>query len=169
MQIEDCFKIGYISRTHGLKGEVTAVLAYDLDFENAPTLFLEINGNLVPYFPEEFSGSQEKPVIRFEGIKTIDQANKLKGCSLYLPKTERSKSGRGEFYDDEIVGFLVADETEGELGKVKEVSTYKLSRIITVSYHHKELLIPVNSPFIKSVNKTKKIISVSLPEGYLDI
>jgi 16S rRNA processing protein RimM len=30
-------------------------------------------------------------------------------------------------------------------------------------------MIPVNSPFIKRVNKSKKVITVSLPEGFLDI
>jgi 16S rRNA processing protein RimM len=33
----------------------------------------------------------------------------------------------------------------------------------------KEVLIPVNSPFITSINKSKKKISVNLPEGFLDI
>jgi 16S rRNA processing protein RimM len=169
MKIEDCFKIGYISRTHGLKGEVTAILDFDLDFDDASALFLEIKGSLVPHFPQEISGTQEKVVIRFEGIDTLDQASKLKGCSIYLPKTERAKSGRGEFYDDEIIGFIVTDENAGELGPVTEVNTTKLSRIITVRFHHKEVLIPVNSPFIKSINKTKKTIAVSLPDGYLEI
>ena len=52
MQKEDCFKVGYISKTHGLKGEVTAILEYELDFENTSALFLEINENLVPHFPQ---------------------------------------------------------------------------------------------------------------------
>lgn len=169
MQKEDCFKAGYISKTHGLKGEVTVVLEYDLDFENTSALFLEINGSLVPHFPEGFSGTNEKVVVRFEGIESVEQASVLKGSSIYLPKAERAKSARGEFYDDEIVGFIVTDETEGELGTIKEVSTNKLSRLITVNYHRKEILIPVNSPFIKSVNKSKKTITVNLPEGYLDI
>ncbi len=169
MRIEDCFKIGYISRTHGLKGEVTAHLDFDLDFEEVSALFLDLKGSLVPYFPQEVSGTQEKVVIRFEGIDSLDEASKLKGCSIYLPKTERAKSGRGEFYDDEIIGFIVTDESAGELGPVKEVNTTKLSRIITVSFHHGEVLIPVNSPFIKSINKSKKTIAVSLPDGYLEI
>jgi 16S rRNA processing protein RimM len=169
MRIEDCFKIGYIAKTHGLKGEVTAIIEFDLDFESTSALFLETKGNLVPYFPEEFSGTNDKVVIRFEGITSIEQAGKLKGSSLYLPKTAREKSGRGEFYDDEIIGFIVSDENAGEIGPVTEVTTSRLSRIITVNYHHREVLIPVNSPFIKSINKTKKTIAVSLPDGYLEI
>src|SRR5258706_10677418 len=169
MKIEECFKIGYIARTHGLKGEVTAILDFEVDFAASTALFVELNGTLVPYFPEQISGSNAKPVIRFEGIDSIDKSSKLKGSSLYLPKTAREKSNRGEFYDDEIVGFLVTDEKEGELGTVKEVITNKLTRIITVNYVGKEVLIPVNSPFIKSINKTKKTIAVHLPDGYLEI
>lgn len=169
MRTEDCFKIGYIAKTHGLKGEVTAILEFDLDFESTSALFLEMKGSLVPHFPEEFSGTTDRLVIRFEGVSSLEQAAKLKGCSLYLPKTAREKSGKGEFYDDEIIGFIVSDENAGEIGPVREVTTSRLSRIITVSYHHREVLIPVNSPFIKSINKTKKTIAVSLPDGYLEI
>jgi 16S rRNA processing protein RimM len=33
----------------------------------------------------------------------------------------------------------------------------------------KEVMIPVNGPFVKSINRTKKTVTVSLPEGFLDI
>jgi 16S rRNA processing protein RimM len=38
-----------------------------------------------------------------------------------------------------------------------------------INYNEKEVLIPVNGPFILSINKTKKIITVLLPEGFLEI
>jgi 16S rRNA processing protein RimM len=41
--------------------------------------------------------------------------------------------------------------------------------LLTLNYNTKEVLIPVNGPFITSTNKTKKLIKVDLPEGFLDI
>jgi ribosomal 30S subunit maturation factor RimM len=38
-----------------------------------------------------------------------------------------------------------------------------------VAVKNKEVLIPLNSPFIVSTNKTKKLIKVALPDGFLDI
>jgi 16S rRNA processing protein RimM len=86
-----------------------------------------------------------------------------------LPKETRPKLKRGEFYDDEIIGFVVEDETIGILGAITEVSTNGPNKLLVINYLGKEALIPTNGPFIKSVNKTKKLIKVELPEGFLDI
>ena len=55
MKIEDCFYIGYITKTKGLKGEVQIFFEYeepeDLDLK---TVFLEISGKLVPYFVSSY-------------------------------------------------------------------------------------------------------------------
>jgi 16S rRNA processing protein RimM len=43
------------------------------------------------------------------------------------------------------------------------------NRLLVVKHADKEILIPMNGPFITSVNKTKKRITVNLPDGFLDI
>ena len=169
MNIEECFKIGYISKTHGLKGEVTAVFENEFELSELSSLFLEFNGSLVPYFVEKITGKGDKPFLKFESIDTQSQASALKGCSIYLPKSIRPKLKRGQFYDDEVVGFLVEDEAAGELGIVEEVQGAGKNRLITIKYNQKEILVPINSPFIKSVNKLQRTIKLKLPEGYLEV
>jgi 16S rRNA processing protein RimM len=43
------------------------------------------------------------------------------------------------------------------------------NRFLVVDHKGKEVLIPINGPFIKSVNKSKKKITVELPEGFLEL
>jgi len=43
------------------------------------------------------------------------------------------------------------------------------NRLLVVDYDKKEVLIPLNGPFIASVNKTKKRVVVNLPEGFLEL
>jgi 16S rRNA processing protein RimM len=57
----------------------------------------------------------------------------------------------------------------GPLGNIVEVIQAGPNRLLVLDHNGKELMIPVNSPFIKRVNKSKKVITVSLPEGFLDI
>jgi 16S rRNA processing protein RimM len=52
---------------------------------------------------------------------------------------------------------------------VRNVEEAGSNRFLVVDYLAKEVMIPVNSPFIKTINKTRKQISVSLPEGFLDL
>ncbi|MNC95569.1 Ribosome maturation factor RimM [compost metagenome] len=76
---------------------------------------------------------------------------------------------KGEFYSEEVIGFEVFDDVNGPLGFVEDVEQAGPNRFLILSYIQKEIMIPVNGPFIKSINKSKKTISVSLPEGFLDI
>jgi 16S rRNA processing protein RimM len=174
MEISACFNIGYVVKTHGLKGEVTISLngysAEDLaSIQEVYPLFIDINNRLVPYFIQSISESGTKAFVKFEDVDTIDEASKLAKRSLYLQKAARPKAQRGEFYDDEIIHFGVIDEVLGPLGNIVEVVQAGPNRLLVVDHNGKEVMIPVNSPFIKRVNKSKKVITVSLPEGFLDI
>ncbi len=169
METTFCFKIGYIAKTHGLKGGVTANFSEAGEFDSLESVFIEINHSLVPHFIESYSDRGEKGFIKFEDVNTFEQAEALKGCSIYLPKTVRPKLKRGDFYNDEVVGFEVEDLHIGILGDVKEIMESGANRLLSIDRSGKEVLIPVNGPFIKSVNKSKKKIQVELPEGFLDL
>jgi 16S rRNA processing protein RimM len=169
MEIDKAFKIGYVMKTHGLKGEVTIALQQDCpDLNGVNTLYLERKGQLVPYFVQSVSFKTDKAFIKLEDVDSIDDAQELKGSSIYLQKSARPKLARGEFYPDEVIGFEVSDE-QRVLGVVKEVVEAGPSRFLSVDVDNKETLIPVTGPFIKSVNKTSKKIKVELPDGFLDI
>ena len=169
MEITSCFKIGYIAKTHGLKGGVTAIFSEAGEFESLESVFLEVKHSLVPYFVESYSDRGEKGFIKFEGVNTHEQAEALKGCSIYLPKTVRPKLKRGDFYNDEVIGFEVEDLNHGLLGEVKEILESGANRLLSIDRSGKEILIPLNGPFIKGVNKSKKKIQTELPDGFLDL
>jgi 16S rRNA processing protein RimM len=174
MDIGACFNIGYIVKTHGLKGEVTiSVNGYSVDeldsIRDSHPLFIEIDKRLVPYFIQSISASGSKAIVKLDDVNSIDDASKLVKRSLFLPKDVRPKTQRGEFYDDEIVHFNVTDEQLGPLGRIVEVMLAGPNRLLVLEHDGKEVLIPVNSPFIKRINKSKKLITVSLPDGFLDI
>ena len=171
MKISDCYKAGFIMRPHGLKGEVTISLDPDspADWETLKTLFIEIKSQLVPYFIEHISIRNDKAFVKLEDVNTPEQADLLKGGSLYLPKETRPKLARGEFYNEEVIGFEVFDEAQGPLGFVEAVEQAGPNRFLILSYLQKEVMIPVHGPFIKNINKSKKKITVSLPEGFLNI
>ena len=168
MDAKEGFKIGYVMKTHGLKGEITmATLPESPDLAGVDTLFLERRQQLVPYFIEALSFRGDKAFIKFEDVDTLEQATELKGASIYLRKTERPKAAKGEFYNDEVIGFEVVDE-ERVLGKVKEVVDAGPNRFLSLD-NERETLIPIAGPFIKSVNRSTRKIKVELPDGFLDI
>lgn len=166
---ESCFKIGYIQRTHGLKGELTVVLDSALPETALESVFVEESNRLVPYFLKNLSVQGSKGLISFEDVDDVDHARKLVGRALYLQKTLRPRLQRGEFYDDELVGCSVTDEVMGTLGTVTSVVEAGPNKLLALEYESREILIPLNGPFIKTVNKSKRTIAVALPEGFLEI
>jgi 16S rRNA processing protein RimM len=171
MEISECFKVGYILKPHGLKGEVTVSLDADLpqDFAAVQTVFLQLGHQLVPYFIQAVSLKGDKAFVKFEDVNTIEGAEEISKKAIFLPKSERPKSGRGEFYDDEITGFAVEDVTHGDIGKIIDIMSAGTNRLFVLDRDGKEILIPVNSPFVRGINKSKKKITVQLPDGFLDI
>ncbi|MBS1682991.1 MAG: 16S rRNA processing protein RimM [Bacteroidetes bacterium] len=169
MSIDDCFKIGYVSKTHGLKGEVTVVFENTIETQGLNSLFVDFNGSLVPYFIETLSDRGDKSFVKFESVNSINDAALFKGKILYLPKASRSKLKRGQFYDDEVIGFSVVDVTLGDIGIVTAVENPGVNPLLVISHSQKEILVPIDSPFIKSVNRSQKTIKLNLPEGYLEV
>lgn len=174
MDISACFNIGYVVKTHGLKGDVTVSLnGYTVEDlaslgEQYP-LFIEKDKRLIPYFIQSISPSGTKAIVKFDDVNSVEEAAKLVKRSLYLQREARPKSQRGEFYDDEIISFMVTDETLGPLGTINEVVQAGPNRLLLLEHNGKEVMIPVNGPFIKRINKSKKQITVDLPEGFLEI
>jgi 16S rRNA processing protein RimM len=171
MDINACYKIGYILKPHGLKGGVSMSLDAEAPehLEDVKIFFLEKNSRLVPQFMESISVRGDKAFVKFEDVDSPEAAQSISKSAVYLPKSTREKSGRGEFYDDEIIGFEVEDKLLGDLGTIVEVVSAGPNKLLSVHNHEKEVLIPVNSPFILSINKSKKKIIVELPDGFLEL
>jgi 16S rRNA processing protein RimM len=171
MQISDCYKIGYILKPHGLKGEVTISLDAEApdDIASLEIVFVEQNNRLIPHFIQSVSQNGNKAFVKFEDIDTIETATNISKSPLYLPKSARPKSEKGDFYDDEIIGFAVQDKDAGFLGNIEAVEQAGPNKLLMLKHLEKEVLIPVNGPFILGINKSKKVITVLLPEGFLEI
>ncbi len=87
MDIKDYYKIGYVAKSHGLKGEVTIMLGPDCpDLEEVKSVYLDAQNQLVPYFIENISIKGVKAYVKLEDVNTPEQSHALKGASLFLPK-----------------------------------------------------------------------------------
>jgi 16S rRNA processing protein RimM len=171
MEIKSALKIGFILKPHGLKGEVTVSLDAGIpeDIDSLQSVFLEKDNRLVPYFIEAISIRGPKAFVKFEDVNSLEMAAGISRQGIYIPKPERAKSKQGEFYPDEVIGFKVYDEFDELIGTIKEVMDDGPNPMLVLDHDSKEVLIPLNSPFIQNVDKRKKQFTVNLPEGFLDI
>ncbi len=171
MDFEACFQLGYVSKVHGLKGEVQAVLDVDVpeNYKKLESVFVDIDNKLIPFFIEKIVVAENKAVVKFEEVDTVEVAESLKNKSLYLPLHVLPKLDEDQFYFHDIIGYKVSDQAEGALGEVKTIYNLPHQDLIAMQYKDKEVLIPIIDDIVKSVNHERKEILVSLPEGLLQI
>ena len=91
------------------------------------------------------------------------------GKSVYLPMEMLPKLSGKQFYFHEIVGFMVVDTEKGELGPISEVLEYPTQAILQVMKGKKEILIPILDQVIQNVDRDKKILTITAPEGLIDM
>ena len=158
-------------KPHGLKGQVTIALDPEApeNLAEVQNVFIEVKDRLLPFFIESISLKGNKAFLKLEEVDSQEEAQSISKSSIYLPKSSRPKSGRGEYYDDEVIGFEVLDTDLGVIGKVAEIVVAGPNKLLSVTHQEREVLIPLNSPFIEGLNKSRKKITVTLPEGFLDI
>ena len=173
MTKEDCFQLGHITKTHGLKGEVVFYLDVDDPkiYADLDSVLVEIKGELLPYFIESLAiVKASRAIVAFEEIETIEQAERLINCPLWLPIDNLEPiNDNDRFYFHEIVGMQVIDSNHGELGIVKGVYAMNAQDLIAMDYKGQEVLIPINSDITRTVDRANQKLNVTLPDGLLEI
>jgi len=168
---EEAFYIGYITKTKGLKGEVQLFFEYDNpELLELDIVFADINGKMVPFFVSSYKlHTNGTGNFYFDDIDHIDKAQVLVKKKIYQPLSKMPDRSEEDFHYNDLKGFLVFDETHGELGEITEVNEYPQQFVATVSYKDTEILFPLNEDMILEIDEEEATILVDLPEGLLDI
>lgn len=172
MKTEACYQLGYVVKAHGTKGQVVAFFDVDYpeEYEEMESVFLEIQGKLVPFFIDWLEPQHKgRFIIQFEDVTTVEEAEKLRGTKLFMPLDTLPELESDQFYFHEVIGYTVVDETHGELGPVKEFYDLPHQALMALDYQGQEILMPVHDDFILRTDREEKKLYVKLPEGLLDV
>jgi len=169
MKKEECFFLGTISRKHGYKGEVNIKLDVNSspEFKELSYLFIDLNGNLVPFFISSFRFKNKGfALVKFEDVNSDDEATSLLSKDTYLPlellpKDENPYKG--------IIHFSVRDLKHGNLGKIVSIRDNSAQQLFVIDHDGKEILIPIAEPFIHTIDKENKEIVLDTPDGLIDL
>lgn len=170
IDLTQCTEIGYIKKTHGLAGEVMIVFNEGMEetLENLEFLFVVVDGLPVPFFirtvrfRSDFSANLE-----FELLETLEKAKELTGCKLYIQNEDLIQPGDG-FYLSMLKGFMLMERTMGQIGPIVATDDYGGNLVVTVNYHNREVLIPINEELIVNYDPDAGVLILDLPEGLLN-
>jgi 16S rRNA processing protein RimM len=168
-----CMVVGYIQTTHGIEGEVIAVIEDEFMkiIESLEYIFIDIDGGLVPFFISADGlryKNNESIIVKFDFIDSPVRAKDLVGNKLYVFKSEPAESENPQKYSG-LTGMDVVDKNRGDLGKISRIDDYSGNVVVTVIHPQGEILIPLSDLIISKIDDENRKLYLTCPEGLIDI
>ena len=159
---EQVISIGRITRTHGKRGELQSLTSNEYwDNANAEFLILSIDNIFVPFRVLDWRGKgSDSLIFQLDRINDEQDAQTLIGCQAYMLASDLSAEDELMPTWQSLVGYLIVDTDQGELGSVADVDETTINTLITLSDGR---LIPIHEDFIINIEPDKKLLTICLP------
>lgn len=171
MRKEDCYFLGKITRKHGLSGNV--ILKLDTDqpelYKKLESIFVEINGLLVPFFIEKVAWSKQDSLNILFKNSNENLVEQLLGKNVFLPLSTLPKLTGNQFYYHEVIGFEILEEDGKTCGTIESVNDQTAQHYFILNFAQNEVVIPIIKDWILEVNREEKFIKMRLPEGLMEV
>src|SRR5215210_2156795 len=145
MQWTDMALVGRIARAHGIRGQV--IVNPDTDFpeerfQPGAEVFVERNGSIEPLRITTLRFHRERPVIGFEGVETMNDAEALAGIEMRVPVDRLTALPPHTFYRHDLIGCAVETTTGRQVGTVTDVEGSIGGSRLVIAGGSGEILIP---------------------------
>jgi len=110
-------------------------------------------------------------VLKFQGIDTISEAERLRGCEVRVPLASRPELPSGEYYQSDLVGCEVIEQPGSRrIGRVSHLLEGAGQALLQVEgVDGKEVLIPFVRSICVDIDPLRKRILVDIPGGLEDL
>ncbi len=166
-------EIGEILKPFRTEGELLAVVGdkFQADTIKAKAIFIETNGQKVPFFIEEIDSDGEVFYIKFEEFSAPEEIKKYNGLKLFLRDSDLSLPV-DQLYDNnddklDLAGFHILELNSGQSFEILKTEQYPQQIMAIVNIDGQEKLVPLVDEFIVKIDKNNNEIQMDLPENLL--
>ena len=160
--------VGEIIRPHGVRGDVAmkAVTAYPERLSEIETLY--VGEDFTPYRVKRARQHRAGMLLLFESITDRDQAEELRGQTVYVHIDDAVPLEEGEFYLYQLEGIRVVTDEGVELGELTDyIETGANDVYIITTPDGDEVLIPAIPDVIQEIDLEEHTMTVKLLEGLI--
>ncbi len=169
--MEEMLRVGVISSTHGVRGEVKVFPTTDdpARFRDLDRVTLDTGKGYVELEITGVKFFKNMVILKFKGYDTINEIEIYKGRDLWIHRDQAVPLAEGEYFIADLLGLQVITDEEEVLGTLTDVMKTGANDVYVVEMKDgKEVLIPVIPQCILNVDLEKEEIKVHLLEGLLD-
>jgi len=159
------YAIGYISRAHALKGEVVVVSESPDDRFAAGSWFSTDHNERLTV--TGYRIGKHGRIVQFDEISGRDEAEELKGRTLYISADQRRTLEPSEFWPEDLVGLDVVDEQGTPVGQIERVEIGTAQDRLVIRAQEGVVEIPFVDPLVPDVDLEARRVTVRLIAGLL--
>lgn len=169
--------VGKFLKTHALKGELNAVFDLEAaDIDPTMPLIVEMDGIYVPFYIASLRGKgQFASLVRLNGVESEQDARPFVNKIIYMRRDdvaqidEEADPEEGGYADD-FVGYTVKETDGSMLGTIEDVDISTSNTLfILADTQGNPLYIPVNDEWIVAIDSDQRTMTMSLPEGLINL
>ena len=170
--MEDMLRVGVISSTHGVRGEVKVFPTTDdpARFEDLETVFLDTGREKLKLEISGVKFFKNMVILKFKGYDNINDIEKYRGKDLWITRDQAVPLGEDENFVADLIGLSVVTDQGETLGVMKDVMFTGANDVYVVERENgKELLFPAIKDCILDVDLEVGVMTVHVLDGLLDL
>ena len=165
--MEDTLRVGVISSTHGVRGEVKVYPTTDdvNRFKKLKTVILDTGREQMTLSIESVKFFKNMVILKLQGVTDVNRALAMRNAVLYIDRKD-VQLPEGSFFLADLMGMEVRDAASGAvLGQIADILTLPANNVYVVRGGARELMIPAVDQFIAEVNVDEGYLRVNMMEG----
>ncbi len=168
--MDNFLRVGVISTTHGIKGEVKVYPTTDDPnrFKELKQVILDTGKEHVTLEIEGVKFFKQMVILKFKGIDNINDIEKYRGKDLLITRENAVKLNKDEYFIYDLIDSEVFTDEGNKLGSLVEIMSTGANDVYVVKMENgKELLLPSIKECILDIDVESKKITVHVMPGLL--
>lgn len=165
-------RVGVISSTHGLKGEVKVYPTTDdmRRFEDLDQVILDTGKEYKTLTITHVKYFKNMVILKFKEFNDINEIEKYRNCDLLVSREDAVPLEDNENFIVDLIGLKVVTEDGEPFGIMVDVmETTGANDVYVVEMENgKEVLLPAIPSCILDVDLDEEVMTIHLMEGLLD-
>ncbi|MDO4942489.1 MAG: ribosome maturation factor RimM [Lachnospiraceae bacterium] len=169
--MEDILRVGVITTTHGLRGEVKVFPTTDdpKRFKKLKEVLLDTGKERRKMAVQSCRFQKNLVILKFKGLDNINDVEQYKKCDLYVSRKNAVKLEENENFIVDLIGLKVVLEDGTEFGVMKDVLQTGANDVYIVeTLEGREVLLPAIPECILDVDLDAETMTIHLMKGLLD-
>ena len=169
--MEELFRVGVISNTHGIRGEVKVYPTTDnvRRFDDLKEVILDTGKEQLILHVTSVKYFKYFVILKFKDFDNINDIIPYKGMDLLVTRENAIPLEEGDYYIADIIGSKVITDEDKILGTLTDVLQTGANDVYVVKTKDgKEVLLPSIEECILDRDIENKIVKVHIMKGLLD-